>query len=85
MDGPSLLQRAAWQRSDLVWRQLLRRAEHLDGPGIIELAVHPALAPAALPEHRAELERRSGRRVVMRLDPGLDPDAPHAQLVGDER
>ncbi|WP_240782132.1 ribonuclease [Qipengyuania sediminis] len=85
MEGPSLLQRAAWQRPALVWRQLLRRAEHLEGAGIISLAIHPALAAAARPGHIAELERRSGKPVRLRHEPGLDPDAPHAQLTGDER
>lgn len=84
-DGPSLLQLAAWQRPSFVWRQLLRRAEHLEGPGVIELAIAPSLRPAADPAHCAALERRSGRAVRLRIESGLDPDAPHAQLVAHER
>ena len=47
------------------------------------LAAHPALQPAASDENLAELERRTGRRVVLRWDPALAPDAPHAQFVAD--
>ena len=83
LERPSLLQLAAWRRGALVWRQLLRRAERLSGPGTIELAIAPALAPAANPAHLAELQRRSGRRVHLREDAALAFTAPHAQLLSD--
>lgn len=82
-ERPSLLQLAQWQGPDLAWRALLRRAEGLEGAGMIELAIHPALTAATKPAHLAELERRSGRRVRVREDAGLAIEAPHAQLVLD--
>lgn len=81
LERPSLLHLAAWQRSALVWRRLLRRAEGLEGAGAIELAFNPALEPAIEPAHLAALERRSGRGVRLRRQAELLPDGPHAQLV----
>ncbi|WP_375289306.1 ribonuclease [Qipengyuania sp.] len=82
---PSLLQRASWQRGGLVWRRLLRRAEALEGPGIVELAIAPALRAQVVQAHIEELERRTGRRVRLIDTPALAFDAPHAQLVSDDR
>ena len=82
---PSLLQRAGWQRGGLVWRRLLRRAEALVGPGMTELAIAPALRAQTMQVHIAELERRTGRRVRLIDTPALAFDAPHAQLVSDDR
>ncbi len=78
---PSLLHLAQWRRHDFAWRELLRRAEALEGAGVIELTIHPALERAADPAHLAELERRAGRPVRLRRDTDLAPAAPHAQLV----
>ncbi len=84
LERPSLLHLAAWQRAPLVWRRLLRRAERLEGAGVIELAIHPMLERAAEASHLAELERRTGRRVRMRKVATLALEAPHAQLVADD-
>jgi hypothetical protein len=83
LERPSLLQLAAWQRSRLVWRRLLRRAEMLPGAGLIELTVHPALECAIEPGHLAELERRCGARVELRSLPTVALDAPHAQRIAN--
>lgn len=83
-ERPSLLQLAQWRRDALVWRALLRRAEMLDGPGMIELTIHPRLEAEIDAGHIAELERRSGRTVRIRPLATLAPEAPHAQLVPHE-
>lgn len=83
LERPSLLHLAAWRRTGLVWRRLLRRAEALVGAGSLELTIHPALEHAVAHGHLAELERRAGRRAAVRLDPALALEAPHAQLVAD--
>lgn len=81
LERPSLLHRATYQRPALALRALLRRAERLDGAGAVELALHPALERDLAPAFVAELARRTGREVRLRTDPGLAPEAPHAQLV----
>ena len=81
---PSLLQLGHWRRDGLVWRRLLRRAEMLDGAGVIELSIHPRLEREVAPDHIADLERRSGRRVRLSKLTALAPEAPNAQLVSDE-
>jgi hypothetical protein len=78
---PSLLHRATYQRRRFAAQLLLRRAEQLQGAGVVELAFNPALA-AELPQSRCnDLMRRTGRDVRLRIDAGLAVDAPHAQLV----
>lgn len=84
LERPSLLHLARWQRAALVWRRLLRRADALTGPGVIELAVHPSLDSAIQPEHIVLLERRAGRRVKLSKVATLVPDAPHAQCVEND-
>lgn len=83
LERPSLMHLAAWQRSGLVWRRLLRRAEGLTGAGQLELTLHPTLEHLAIPAHIDALEQRTGRRVVIRTSATLAPEAPHAQLVTD--
>lgn len=83
LERPSLVQLAAGHRAAMVWRRLLRRAEGLDGTGRIELAIHPSLERAVSAGHLDELARRTGKPHSIRLDRGLAPDAPHAQLVAD--
>ncbi len=78
---PSLIHRAAFQRAGMAARLVLRRAERLDGPGILELSGHPSVGAAIVPEWMEELRRRAGRPVRWRSDSGLAIDAPHAQLV----
>lgn len=84
LERPSLLQLATWRRAGLVWRNLLRRAEVLEGSGGIELTLHPRLEREAAPDHVAELERRSGKRVRIRKAESLALEAPHAQLVSND-
>lgn len=81
LERPSLLHLAAWQRAGLVWRRLLRRAESLEGPGSVQLAIHPRLQGAIDPAHVRDLERRTGKRVEVSTVATLALDAPHAQLV----
>lgn len=83
-ERPSMLQLAAWRRSDFIWRNLLRRAELLDGAGMVELSIHPLLESAMREPHLADLERRTGKRVRITKAATLAPEAPHAQLVADE-
>lgn len=84
LEGPSLLQLATWRRGPFAWRQLLRRAEALTGPGKVELSISPAIEAAVEPAHLTELERRTGKTVRVRIIPGLALEASHAQLVGDD-
>ena len=84
LERPSLLQRAAWTRNALVWRNLLRRAEALEGAGAIELAINPRLESAIGTDHLAQLERRSGKRVNLCKVATLALEAPHAQIVAND-
>lgn len=81
LERPSLLHRAAFQRTSLAARLMLRRAEHLEGPGQVELTAHPAVLAQLTGEWLAELRRRTGKEVSTRADPALAIEAPHAQLV----
>lgn len=83
LERPSLLHLATWQRHALVWRQLLRRAEALEGAGAIELSIHPALERAIEADHLASLERRTGSHVKLRKAATLAPEAPLAQRVAE--
>jgi len=81
LERPSLIQRAAFRRTAVAARLLLRRAEALEGAGAVLLAGHPALEAELTPELLAELARRSGRTVRWEARPGLAIEAPQAQLV----
>jgi hypothetical protein len=81
LERPSLLHRAAFQRSGMAARALLRRAEFLQGPGAVLLSGHPALEAQLKPEWLAELARRTGREVRWEARPTLAIEAPQAQLV----
>ncbi len=83
LERPSLLHLASRHRAELVWRRLLRRADGLEGAGHLELTIPSGLERAVEPQHLAALERGSGRRVTLRLDPALALEAPHAQLIVD--
>ena len=84
LERASILQRAAWQRPALVWRRLLRKAEALMGPGVLELTVHPSLERVIEPVHLTALERRAGRSVRVCKVATILADAPHVQLVSDD-
>ena len=81
LERPSLLHRAAFERAGLATRQLLRRAEALEGAGAVLLTGHPALAAQLRPDWLAELTRRAGRAVRWEPRPALAIEAPQAQLV----
>lgn len=81
LERPSLLQRAAYHRAAFAARQLLRRAEQLDGAGTTELSAHPAVIGKLTAEWLDELQRRTGRKVSTRPDAALAMEAGHAQLV----
>ena len=72
---------AQWALGRAAARLLLRRAERIEAPGVIELACHPALRAAILPAWEAELARRTGRALRWRIDAGLAPAAAFAQAV----
>ncbi len=81
LERPSLLHRASNHPAATSARALLRRAEGLEGAGIIELAAHPALAAHLREDRLDELSRRTGREVHLRLEPGLAIEAAHAQFI----
>jgi len=81
LERPSLLHRAAFQRSGTAARGLLRRAEFLQGAGAILLSGHPALERQLKSEWIAELAHRTGRDVRWQSNPSLALEAPQAQLV----
>lgn len=81
LERPSLIHRAALRRAATAWRLALRRAERLDGPGKIELAVNPAVRPHVHPDQSLELLRRTGHQSCIREDATLAIEAPQAQLV----
>lgn len=81
LERPSLLQRATYHRAAFAARQLLRRAEQLEGPGVVELAANPAVIAQLPGPWLDELRRRTGKDVSTRPDPGLAIEAPHAQIV----
>ncbi|AKH42086.1 hypothetical protein FHS61_002380 [Altererythrobacter atlanticus] len=81
LERPSILQLARFRRKSLAVRQLLRRAERLEGAGLVELRGHPALEAYLKPEWLQELARRTGREIRWHADPGLAIEAPHSQLV----
>ncbi len=81
LERPSLLHRATLHRAATAARLLLRRAEALEGAGIIELATHPELEQHLRAEWLAELRRRTGRETRFRFDRALAIEAPQAQFV----
>lgn len=81
LQRPSLLHRAAFQRTALSARAVLRRAERLEGAGAIELTAHPAVLAEIEGPLAEELARRSAREVRLRADPALALAGAHAQLV----
>jgi len=81
LERPSLLHRAAFQRAGMAARNLLRRAEGLQGAGALLLSGHPAIEAQLRPEWLAELARRTGREVRWEARPTLALEAPQAQLV----
>ena len=83
MERVSLLHRIQLSRPAAAARLLLRRAEHLDGPGTLTLTAHPALKAHLTEARLGELQRRSGRQVALSFDPALALEAGHAQMTAD--
>lgn len=81
MERPSLLHRAAFAPAETAARLLLRRAEHIEGAGQIELRGHPAIESKLRPEWMEELARRTGRKLCFVADPALAIEAPQAQSI----
>ncbi|MBX7483135.1 ribonuclease E/G [Qipengyuania qiaonensis] len=84
LEGPSLLHRFATSRVGMAARMALHRAEMVEGPGVTQLTVHPALKARLKPEWLAELERRTARPVRILADPGLAIEAATAQIVAHD-
>jgi hypothetical protein len=81
LERPSLLHRLARDRAGATARQLLRRAERIDGAGALLLAAHPTVIAAIHPEWQGELARRTGRQLRWQSDPALALEGGYAQLV----
>jgi len=81
LEGPSLLHRMTSSRVGAAARLVLRRAEAIEEPGVIQLTVHPAVKAKLKPEWLEELARRTGRQVRIEVDPALAIEAGHAQAV----
>lgn len=81
MEGPSLLHRFHTSRIGMAARMALRRAEMTEGAGVTELTVHPVLQAKLKPDWLSEVERRSGRPLRIRTNPGLAIEAATAQVV----
>lgn len=77
----SLLHRASYSRTGLIARNLLRQAEHIEEPGALLLTVHPAIAAKIAPEWQAELAKRSGREIRIKVAPGVALGGGFAQAV----
>jgi hypothetical protein len=81
LERPSLIQRIARDRAGAAARLLLRRAERLDGPGMLLVVAHPAVLAAIPAGWRDELVRRTGRQVRWQAEPTLALAGGNAQLV----
>lgn len=85
LEGPSLAHRFTSARLGMAARMALRRAELAADTGgtgrVLQLTVHPALKDRLKPAWLDELARRTGRVVVIALDPALAIEAANAQLL----
>ena len=81
LERPSLFQRIYHARVAAAARLLLRRGEHLDGPGLTLLTCHPALRAHLRADWLEELSRRTGRAHRIETDPGLGIESGQAQIV----
>ncbi len=81
LERPSLVHRATHSRTGMLARQILRKAESVDGAGAILLTIHPALRAKLKPEWLDQLARRTGREVRIDTDPSLALEGSFAQSV----
>jgi ribonuclease G len=77
----SLLHRASNSRTGVIARHLLRQAEQIEEPGALMLTTHPAIAAKITAEWQAELARRTGRDIRIKLEPALALAGGFAQAV----
>lgn len=78
---PSLLHTIAHDRAGAAARFLLRRAERLAGPGLMQLTGHPRLLERLLPAWLEALSRRTGHAIQCSADPALALDGGYAQMI----
>ncbi len=78
---PSLFHRAAHAGKGMLVRQLLRRAEHEEGPGALLLTMHPMLQTFLEPDWIDALVRRTGRIVRIATDDDLALEGAFCQAV----
>lgn len=81
LEGPSLLQRLAGDRTGAAARALLRRAERVSAPGALLIVAHPLVSSAVRTEWRDALARRTGRALVWQDDARLALDGGFAQAT----
>jgi len=81
LEGPSLLQRYAADVPAAAARQLLRRAQRVEQPGALLLTAGGAVRSAMQPAWEAELARRTGRRIIWKIDDALAPEGAFAQAI----
>ena len=84
LQRPSLLHRIARNRKEAAARLLLRRAELLEGAGMIALYAQAPVLDYLSEDWLDQLRRRTGRQIALRPDAGIAFDAPHAQMVPHE-
>lgn len=78
---PSLLHLLSQSRAGAAARLLLRRAEEEMAPGALLLTCHPAIGAHLADEWLAQLARRTGREIRIKLEGGLALEGGFAQPV----
>lgn len=78
---PSVLHLLSQSRTAAAARLLLRRAEEDMAPGALLLICHPAVGAQLTDEWLAQLARRTGREIRVKLEPGLALEGGFAQSV----
>lgn len=81
LERPSLLHRLAYDPVGAAARLLLRRAEAVTAPGVLELTAPQRVRDAITPAWLAELARRSGRTLTWRIDNTLALPGVFAQAL----
>lgn len=81
LERPSLLHRLAYDPVGAAARLLLRRAEAVTAPGVLELTAPQRVRDAITPAWLAELARSSGRTLTWRIDNTLALPGVFAQAL----